>query len=162
MTIEITGRASGHDDYTNVSVARESLQRFGEHVAHLSVEIDALWAAQCNDRNSVGHFCRQNIGVHRVLLTWNALFFLYHFYTDIFRSKQFAVAVLAQNCWFSHQLTTSNGYTPLQSCSNPIYAREKYCLRPKTKPLNGMPSAPYTASASGAALSAKISTATLE
>src|SRR5258708_16290499 len=69
MTIEITGRASGHDDNTNVSVARESIQRFGEHVAHLSIEIDALWVAQCNDRNSVGHFCRQNIGVHHVLLS---------------------------------------------------------------------------------------------
>src|SRR5258708_24224304 len=122
MTIEITGRASGHDDYTNVSVARESLQRFGEHVAHLSVEIDALWAAQCNDRNSVGHFCRQNIGVHRVLLTCNALFFLCHFYTDISRSEQFARSILAQNSWFSHQptshVTTSNGYTPRQSCFN--------------------------------------------
>src|SRR5882724_10222901 len=146
MTIEITGRASGHDDYTNVSVARESRQCFGEHVAHLSIEIDALWAAQCNDRNSVGHFCRQNIGVHRVLLTFNALFSLGHFYTDIFRSKQFAVAILAQNSWFSQQLashvTTSNGYTPLQSCSNLDLRSRKYCLRPKTKPLNGMLSAP--------------------
>src|SRR5258708_28201004 len=58
MTIEITRGASGHHDYTNVRVARESVQRLGEHVAHLSIEIDALWTAQCNDRNSVGHFCR--------------------------------------------------------------------------------------------------------
>src|SRR5713226_5243223 len=122
MTIEITGRPSSNDDNANLSVAREMVQRLGERVAHLSIEVDALWAAQCNDRNSVGHFCRQNIGVHRVLLTCNALFFLCHFYTDIFRSKQFAVAIVAQNSWFSHQLTshvtTSNGYTPLQSCSN--------------------------------------------
>src|SRR5258707_15845856 len=76
MTIEITGAAASNDDNANLSVARESRQCFGEHVAHLSIEIDALWAAQCNDRNSVGHFCRQNIGVHRVLLTCNALFFL--------------------------------------------------------------------------------------
>ena len=44
MTIEITGRASSHHDYTNVRVARELVQRFGERVAHLSIEIDALWA----------------------------------------------------------------------------------------------------------------------
>src|SRR5882762_3275539 len=64
MTIEITGRASGDDDYTNIGVARESFQRFGQRVAHLSVEIDAFWAAQCNERNSIGYLCRQNIGVH--------------------------------------------------------------------------------------------------
>jgi hypothetical protein len=69
MTIEITGRASGHDNHTNVRVARESVQLVGERVAHLSIEIDALWAAQCNDRNSIGHSCRQNIGVHHVLLS---------------------------------------------------------------------------------------------
>ncbi len=68
MTIEIAGRASSNDDNANLRVTRELVQRFGEHVAHLNIEIDALWAAQCNDRNSVGHSCRQNIGVHRVLL----------------------------------------------------------------------------------------------
>ncbi len=70
MTIEITGRASGHDDYTNIGVARESVQRFGERVAHLRVEVDALCAPESDDRNSVSHFRRQNIGVHRVLPKW--------------------------------------------------------------------------------------------
>src|SRR5207244_3016835 len=73
MTIEITGRASSNDDNPNLSVARELVKRFGEHVAHLRVEVDALCAPESDDRNSVSHFCRQNIGVHRVLLTCNAL-----------------------------------------------------------------------------------------
>src|SRR5882762_3426135 len=68
MTIKITGRASSNDDNANVSVARESVQRLGERVTHLLVEIDAPCAAQRNDRNSVGYSCRQNIGVHRALL----------------------------------------------------------------------------------------------
>src|SRR5262245_22255876 len=65
MTNKITGCTASHDDNANVSVARESVQRIGERVAHLLVEIDAPRAAQCNDRNSVGYSCRQNIGVHR-------------------------------------------------------------------------------------------------
>src|SRR6266850_6803308 len=69
MTIKITGRASSNDDNANVSVARESVQRVGERVAHLLVEIDAPCAAQRNDRNSVRYSCRQNIGVHPVLLS---------------------------------------------------------------------------------------------
>jgi hypothetical protein len=69
MTNKIAGCAASHDDNANVSVARESVQRLGERVAHLLVEIDALCAAQCNDRNSTGYSCRQNIGVHRVLLS---------------------------------------------------------------------------------------------
>src|SRR5882672_3467629 len=70
MTIKITGRASSNDDNANVSVARASVQRLGERVAHLLVEIDAPCAAQCNDGNSIGYSCRQNIGVHPVLLVW--------------------------------------------------------------------------------------------
>src|SRR5262245_58286546 len=65
MTNKITRCTAGHDDYANLSVARESVQRLGERVAHLLVEIDARCAAQCNDRNSIGYSCRQNIGVHR-------------------------------------------------------------------------------------------------
>src|SRR6266576_2908409 len=65
MAIEITGCAAIHDDNANVGVARESVQRFGERVAHLRVEVDASCAAQCNDRNSIGYTRRQNIGVHR-------------------------------------------------------------------------------------------------
>src|SRR5713226_1308763 len=42
MTIEITGCAASHDDNANVGVARESVQRFGERVAHLRVEVDAF------------------------------------------------------------------------------------------------------------------------
>jgi hypothetical protein len=68
MTNKIAGRAAGQDDNANVGVARESLQRLGERVAHLRVEEDALCAPQCNDRYSIGYSCRQNIGVHRVLL----------------------------------------------------------------------------------------------
>ncbi len=68
MTIEITGRTSGHDDYTNIGIARESVQRFGEYVTHFSIEINALWAAQLNHRNSIGYFGCQNISVHRVPL----------------------------------------------------------------------------------------------
>src|SRR6185369_8823525 len=64
MSIEITGRSSGHDDDTNVRVSRESFQRFGQRIAHLGVEIDSFGAAQCNERNSIGYLCRQNIGVH--------------------------------------------------------------------------------------------------
>ena len=75
MTIEITGCAASHDDNANVGVARESVQRFGERVAHLRVEIDAPCAAQCNDRNSIGYCCRQNIGAHRVLLSCDGFFF---------------------------------------------------------------------------------------
>src|SRR2546426_12797394 len=44
MTIEITGCAASHDDNANVGVARESVQRFGERVAHLRVEVDAFCA----------------------------------------------------------------------------------------------------------------------
>jgi hypothetical protein len=66
MTIKITGRAASHDDNANLSVARESVQRLGECVAHLRVKIDAPCAAQCNDRNAIGYSCRQNIGIHRV------------------------------------------------------------------------------------------------
>src|SRR5712664_2486865 len=69
MPIKITGRASSNEDNANVSVARASVQRLGERVAHLLVEIDAPCAAQRNDRNSVGYSCRQNIGVHPVLLS---------------------------------------------------------------------------------------------
>src|SRR2546426_7999738 len=68
MTVKITGRASSNDDYANTSVARELVQRLGERVAHLLVEIHAACAAQCNHRNSIGYFCRQNISVHPVLL----------------------------------------------------------------------------------------------
>lgn len=53
-----------HDDNANVSVARESVKRIGERVTHLFIEMDAPCAAQCNDRNSIGYSCRQNIGVH--------------------------------------------------------------------------------------------------
>src|SRR2546426_10359245 len=69
MTIKITRRASSNDDNANGSVACKSVQRLGERIAHLRVEIDAPCAAQCNDRNSIGYFCRQNIGVHSVLLS---------------------------------------------------------------------------------------------
>src|SRR6266403_208649 len=65
MTIEITGCAARHDDNANVEVAGESVQRFGERVAHLRVEVDAFCATKCNHRNSIGCFCRQNIGVHQ-------------------------------------------------------------------------------------------------
>src|SRR5438128_452568 len=65
MPIKITGRAASNDDNANLGVARESVQRLGERVAHLLVEIDAPCAAQCNDRNSIGYSCRQDIGVHR-------------------------------------------------------------------------------------------------
>ncbi len=73
MTIEVTGRAASHDDDTNVGVARECVQRVGEHVAHLCVEVDALWAAQGNDGNSIGHSCRQSISVHRLLPSVGAM-----------------------------------------------------------------------------------------
>src|SRR6267142_1274396 len=65
MTNKITGCAASHDDNTNAGIARESVQRRGERVPHLLVEIDASCAAQCNDRNSIGYSCCQNIGVHR-------------------------------------------------------------------------------------------------
>jgi hypothetical protein len=60
----VIGCAASHDDNANVSVARESVKRIGERVTHLFIEIDAPCAAQCNDRNSIGYSCRQNIGVH--------------------------------------------------------------------------------------------------
>jgi hypothetical protein len=69
MANEITGRAASHDDDANFCVARESVQRLGERVAHLLVEIDARGAAQRNDRNSIDYACRQDIGVHRDLLS---------------------------------------------------------------------------------------------
>jgi hypothetical protein len=75
MTTKITGRAASHDDNANLSVARESVQRLGECVAHLRVEIDAPCVAQCNDRNSIDDSCRENIGVHRVVLSCNGFFF---------------------------------------------------------------------------------------
>src|SRR3989441_13165718 len=65
MTIEITGCAASHDDNANVGAARESVQRFGERVAHLRVEVDAFCATKRNHRNSIGCSCRQNLGVHR-------------------------------------------------------------------------------------------------
>lgn len=68
MTNKITGCAAGHDDSANVRVAGEPVERLGQRVAHLLVEIDTAGAAQCKDRNSIGNFCRQNIGVHRVLV----------------------------------------------------------------------------------------------
>jgi hypothetical protein len=68
MTNKVTGCAASHDDNANLSVARESVQRLGERDAHLVIHVDAPCAAQCNDRNSISYSCRQNIGVHRVLL----------------------------------------------------------------------------------------------
>src|SRR5262249_13420520 len=68
MPNKIPGRAAGHDDDANVRVARESVQRLGERVAHLRVEIDASCLAACNDRNAIGYSCRQNLSVHRLLL----------------------------------------------------------------------------------------------
>src|SRR4029077_1038886 len=73
MTNKITGCAASHDDNANVSVARESVQRRGERVPHLLVEVDARGAAQRNDRNSIGYCRGQNIGVHRVFLRSSAL-----------------------------------------------------------------------------------------
>jgi hypothetical protein len=61
----VIGCAASHDDNANARVARESVQRLGERVAHLLVEIYVPCAAQCNDRNSIGYSCCQNIGVHR-------------------------------------------------------------------------------------------------
>src|SRR5262249_18040778 len=55
MPNKITGCAASHDDNAHVSVARASVQRLGECVAHLLVEIDAPGAAQCNDRNAIGY-----------------------------------------------------------------------------------------------------------
>src|SRR6266481_1193848 len=75
MTNKIAGCAASHDDNANISVARESVQRRGERVPHLLVEVDALGAAQRNDRYSIGYSCRQNIGVHRVLLSCDGFFF---------------------------------------------------------------------------------------
>jgi hypothetical protein len=60
--------AASHDNNANAGVARESVQRLGERVAHLLVEIDAPCAAQGDDRNSIGYCCRQNIRVHGVHL----------------------------------------------------------------------------------------------
>src|SRR5260370_23398477 len=74
MTIEITRCAASHDDNANVGVARESVQRLGERVAHLRVAVDAFCATKCNHRNSIGCSCRQNIGVHRALLSCKGLF----------------------------------------------------------------------------------------
>src|ERR1700746_2832989 len=73
MTNKITGCAASHDDNTNVGIARESVQRRGECIAHLLVEIDASCAAECNDRNAIGYGRGQNIGVHRASLRSNAL-----------------------------------------------------------------------------------------
>src|ERR1700746_1213931 len=66
MTNKITRAPASHDDNANVGIARKSVQRRGERVPHLLVEIDASCAPQCNDRNSIGYSCRKNIGVHRV------------------------------------------------------------------------------------------------
>src|SRR6266404_2594251 len=76
MTNKITGCAASHDHNANLGVARESVQRRGERVPHLLVEVNALGAAQCNDRNPIGYSCRQNIGVHQVLLSWDGSFLL--------------------------------------------------------------------------------------
>ena len=75
MTIEITGCAANHDDNANVGVARESVQRFGERVAHFLVEIDSPRATECNDSNIISYSCRQNIGVHSVLLSCASFLF---------------------------------------------------------------------------------------
>src|SRR4029077_9945090 len=64
MTNKITGCAASHDDNTNVGIARESVQRRGDRVAHLLVEINSICTAQSNDGDSVGYSRRQNIGVH--------------------------------------------------------------------------------------------------
>src|SRR5581483_1950022 len=59
---------------TQARVARESVQRLGEWVAHLCVEMDGLRAAKRNDCNSIGYSCRQYIGVHRALLACEVSF----------------------------------------------------------------------------------------
>ncbi len=59
MTIEITGCAAGHDDDANAGVARPFLQRLGEHVTHLRIEVDALCAPQGDNRNCVGYSGRE-------------------------------------------------------------------------------------------------------
>src|SRR5258708_6104779 len=53
------------DGHGKGGVGGESVQGFGERVAHLRVEVDAFCATKCNHRNSIGCSCRQNIGVHR-------------------------------------------------------------------------------------------------
>ena len=83
MANKITGRAARHDDDANIRIPGETVQRLGERVAHLLVEIDALWAAQCNECDSVGHARGENVGGHGILLSCDHLFFNGAFHTAI-------------------------------------------------------------------------------
>src|SRR5258708_18073194 len=98
MTNKITGCAASHDDNANISVARESVQRLGERVAHLLVETDAPCAAERNDRNSIGYSCRQNIGVHRVLLSCDELGWLERRQTTRLRADLVAKEARIDQC----------------------------------------------------------------
>src|SRR3984893_7900785 len=73
VTIEITRCATGDDDHANGGIACQTFQSFGKNVPHLGVEVDALCAAQRHDRDSIGYGCRENVGVHRVLLSCHGL-----------------------------------------------------------------------------------------
>ncbi len=68
MTDKITGCAASHDDNANARIAGESVEDLGERITHLRIEIDSLCATQRDDRDSIGYSCRENIGVHWVLL----------------------------------------------------------------------------------------------
>ncbi|HLQ46586.1 MAG TPA: hypothetical protein VK137_17715, partial [Planctomycetaceae bacterium] len=87
MTIEKTGCAACHDDNASIGIAGESLQRLGERAAHFLVEIDASFAAECNDSKIIRYSCRQNISVHSVLLSCGSVFFKCQLPVDIFDKK---------------------------------------------------------------------------
>src|SRR5260370_13406868 len=74
MTNEITGCAASHDDNAHISVAPDSVQRLGERVAHLLVAVDALGSAPPHPLHSIDYSCRQNLGVHLVLLSCTVSF----------------------------------------------------------------------------------------
>ncbi len=76
VTNKIAGCAARHNNDSNIGIAGESFQRLGERVAHLLVEINSACTAQRNDSDSIGYSCRQNIGVHGILLSCDSFFFL--------------------------------------------------------------------------------------
>src|SRR5882672_3734070 len=72
---EIPGRAARQYHGANIGIPSVTIQRRGERVAHLRVEIDSPGTTQRNDCDSLDHARGQNVGGHGILLSCDRLCF---------------------------------------------------------------------------------------
>jgi len=119
VTNKIAGCAARHNNDSNIGIAGESFQRLGERVAHLLVEINSACTAQRNDSDSIGYSCRQNIGVHGILLSCDSFFFKCRFHTDNFDEKLLAAAR-------SHERLRKRSLAPPAPQRSPRVLQQRY------------------------------------